>query len=271
MAQSKKNKKSEKRLNTSVAIERNSRPRQNRETKFDSYSRRSPGTIPTRWVKLIVGAFLLPVAWILTQTFFGTLAWVTVTSSFWATPVFWFFALGCILWTVIFFGLPRPMWIYVLGHELTHVIWVWLMGGRVSAFRVSKDGGYILANKVNTWIALAPYFFPLYSLIVMAVYTIAAQFIDVSPYQNWLFGALGFTWAFHFTFTLLMIPRRQPDLEYGGHFFSLIVIYIANLLILSLMLIVASEHVSFFNFGSELFHNAADFSTILLKLTRTPL
>ncbi|MFV0337804.1 MAG: hypothetical protein ACK5LK_06125 [Chthoniobacterales bacterium] len=261
MAHSSKKKKSEKRLNSSIAA--GSEPFRPRP--------RKAGTIPTRWVKFVVGAFLLPVAWVLTQTFFGMLAWVTVTTSFWATPVFWFFALGCILWTVIFFGFPRPMWFYVFGHELTHVLWVWLMGGRVSAFKVNKDGGYILADKINTWIALAPYFFPLYSFIVMAVYVIAAQFTDVTPYQYYFFGAMGFTWAFHFTFTLLMIPKRQPDLEYGGQFFSMIVIYIANLLILSLMLIVGSDHVSFYNFGTELIHSAADLSNVILNLTRTAL
>ena len=41
---------------------------------------------------------------------------------------------GVVLWLVTFFGLPRPLWLYVFGHELTHAIWVMIMGGRVHRF-----------------------------------------------------------------------------------------------------------------------------------------
>ncbi|HEY5792984.1 MAG TPA: hypothetical protein VIS74_06780, partial [Chthoniobacterales bacterium] len=57
-----------------------------------------PATVPTRWVKAVVGLFLLPVAWVLTQTFFGTLAWAAVDRGFWAAEAFWFFALGAVIW-----------------------------------------------------------------------------------------------------------------------------------------------------------------------------
>ena len=40
-------------------------------------------------------------------------------------------------------------------------LWVLLMGGRVSRFRVGRDGGHIVTDRNNFWIALAPYFFPL--------------------------------------------------------------------------------------------------------------
>ena len=63
------------------------------------------------------------------------------------------------------------MVLYVFGHELTHALWVWLMGGRVSRFRVGRDGGHIVTDKNNFWIALAPYFFPLYSLLVHRHFT----------------------------------------------------------------------------------------------------
>ena len=125
-------------------------------------------TIPTRWVKFVVAIFLLPVCAILTQTFFTVFARATVTQRLWAAEEFWFFSLGAVLWLIAFFGLPRPMLVYVFGHELTHALWVLLMGGRVSRFRVGREGGHIVTDRNNFWIALAPYFFPLYSLIVIA-------------------------------------------------------------------------------------------------------
>jgi hypothetical protein len=225
-----------------------------------------PDTVPTRWVKFVVGLFLLPPAWVLTQTFFTAFARTTIHDSFWLTEEFWFFSLGALLWFVAFFGLPRPLWIYVFGHELTHAVWVWIMGGRVHKFHVSKTGGHILTDKTNTWIALAPYFFPIYSLLVVAIYGVAALFTDVSPYRQWLYGAVGATWAFHLSFTCWMIPKRQPDLTYGGTFFSLVLIYTLNLALLAILLIVSSPGVTCFGFLRDFFENAADFSHQVLRL-----
>ncbi|HEY8903974.1 MAG TPA: hypothetical protein VIM48_09705, partial [Chthoniobacterales bacterium] len=109
-----------------------------------------PATVPTRWVKFVVALFLLPPAWLLTQTFFTVFARATLHDAFWATEEFWFFALGLVIWLGAFFGLPRPLWIYVFGHELTHALWVWIMGGRVSQFRITRDGGHILSDRINT-------------------------------------------------------------------------------------------------------------------------
>ena len=120
--------------------------------------------VPTRWVKFIVALFLLPICAVLSQTFFTVFARATVTQRLWAGEEFWFFSLGAVLWLIAFFGLPRPMLLYVFGHELTHALWVWLMGGRVSRFRVGREGGHIITDQNNFWIALAPYFFPLYSI-----------------------------------------------------------------------------------------------------------
>ncbi len=92
--------------------------------------------MPTKWVKFIFAIFLLPICGVLTQTFFTAFARATVTQRLWAGEEFWFFSLGAVLWLIAFFGLPRPILIYVFGHELTHALWVWLMGGRVSRFRV---------------------------------------------------------------------------------------------------------------------------------------
>lgn len=227
-----------------------------------------PHTVPTRWVKAFVALFLLPVAWVGTKTFFGALAWVTLEKHFWLTEEFWFFGLGSVLWVLVFFTLPKPMRIYVFGHELTHALTVWLMGGRVEEIRVRSDGGYVLADKVNTWIALSPYFVPLYSVLLLAAYCVLALFTDAEPYYRWMLGALGFTWAFHFSFTCWMIPKGQSDLAYGGQFFSLLVIYIANLALLSALLIVGSPEVTPALFFDALFHNAMEFMSAMDSFLR---
>ncbi len=230
-----------------------------------------PATVPVRWVKFVIGLFLLPPAWILTQTFFTAFARATVHEQFWATEEFWFFGVGVVIWLVAFAALPRPMWIYVFGHELTHAIWVFLMGGRVSEIRVTARGGHVLSDRINTWIALAPYFFPIYSLIFIALYGLAGLFWDMAPFRPMLFMLIGASWAFHLSFTLWMIPKGQSDLTYGGTFYSLVLIYVLNLVVLAIFLIAASPTLSLDSFGRELLRNAILFTdqvSVLIRLTR---
>ncbi len=231
--------------------------------------------IPRWWVNTVVGLFLLVPAGLLTQTFFRAFSRVTIEHRFWSTEECWFFMLGSMLWMLWFFGSiwasggPRPLRVYVFGHELTHAIWVWLMGGRVSHFEASRDGGFIVTDTHNFWIALTPYFYPLYSLVVVVLFIVAsffhnvtaetATFLFITPLQ-WMFLALGATWAFHLSFTGWMIPRGQSDLSYHGTFFSLVVIYVMNLLVIALFLIVAAPEITFVSFGRELFGNVEDFS-----------
>ena len=216
--------------------------------------------VPTRWVKFVFAIFLLPVCAILTQTFFTVFARATVAQHLWAAAPFWFFSLGALLWLIAFIGLPRPILLYVFGHELTHAVWVWLMGGRVSRFSVGRDGGHILTNRTNFWIALTPYFFPFYSILAIAIYGVLSIFYNMQPYGRLLYAVIGATWAFHLTFTCWMIPKNQTDLRDHGTFFSLIMIYLMNLVLLCVLLIVASPHITFISFGADLGKNLGNFS-----------
>ena len=216
--------------------------------------------VPTRWVKFIISLFLLPLCAVMTQSFFTSFARATVTQRLWAGEEFWFFSLGAILWLIAFFGLPRPIVIYVFGHELTHALWVWLMGGRVSQFSVGREGGHIVTSKSNFWIALTPYFFPLYSILAIAVFGLLSLFTNMQPYGRVLYAVIGATWAFHFTFTCWMIPKNQSDLRAHGTFFSLVIIYLMNLALLCVMLIVASPHITFAAFGQDLLTNIGNFA-----------
>jgi len=223
--------------------------------------------VPTRWLKFIFAVFLLPACAIATQTFFTVFARATMTQRLWAGQEFWFFSLGAVLWLIAFIGLPRPILLYVFGHELTHALWVWLMGGRVSRFRVGRDGGHVVTNRTNFWIALAPYFFPLYSILAIAIYGLLSIFYNVQPYGRLLYAVIGATWAFHLTFTCWMIPQNQTDLRDHGTFFSLVVIYLLNLTLLSAMLILSSPHITFVSFGADLAKNIGNFAQWVAALT----
>src|SRR5438105_4725269 len=219
-----------------------------------------PLMIPARWVKFVVAIFLLPLCAILTQTFFTVFARAAMIQRLWAAQEFWFFSLGALLWMIAFIGLPRPILLYVFGHELTHAFWVWLMGGRVSRFHIGREGGHVVTDRTNFWIALAPYFFPIYSILAIAIYGALSLFYNVQPYGRLLYAVIGATWAFHLTFTCWMIPKNQTDLRDHGTFFSLVIINLLNLTLLSVMLILASPRITFVSFGTDLARNSANFS-----------
>jgi hypothetical protein len=90
--------------------------------------------------------------------------------------------------------------------------------------------------------------------------------MNMQPYGRWLYAVIGATWAFHFTFTCWMIPKNQTDLSDQGTFFSLVIIYLMNLLLLSVMLILASPQITFAGFASDLLINLGNFARWLVDL-----
>ena len=117
----------------------------------------------------------------------------------------------------------------------------------------------MLTDRVNTWIILAPYFFPIYSLLVVTLYGAASLAADISAYRWILFLLLGLTLAFHLVFTCLLIVKGQPDLHYGGTFFSLMVIYLINLLVIIGLLLMTARQVRLETFARLLIANTIDF------------
>ena len=141
-----------------------------------------------------------------------------------------------------------------------------ISGGQVKRMKVTSKGGHVIVTKTNFLIALAPYFFPIYSLLAIAVYGGLSLCFDVQPYGRWLYTVLGVTWAFHLTFTCWMVPKNQTDLRSHGTFFSLVVIYLMNLLLLCAMLILASPQTSFAGFGADLVRNGSNFARTVVGL-----
>lgn len=212
-----------------------------------------------RWVKRLVGVLLLPVCWLMLETLFVLLEADTLAGAYWKSSGFLFFGIGCLIWLVLFFGVRcvPMMWLYVAGHELTHALFVLVFRGRVSQLHISAEGGHIMTNRNNFVISLSPYFFPFYTAVVIAAWTLMEWTIsDLSqPDTDWLYGLIGFTWMFHLTFTLWMIRRDQPDVDQNGRLFSFTVIFIANVLLICAMLIVSSPTASFRGFASSLWEN----------------
>jgi hypothetical protein len=230
--------------------------------------------VSTRALNTWIGFFLLGPAWILTEAFFRCFGKAGLEQSFWVTSDFLFFGLGVVIWLFVFSGslwaTGRP-WLlktYVLGHEMTHGLWSFAMGGRVTGMKFEEDGGYLITDTVNVWVALAPYFYPIYSMVLVALFSVAGMFWDLTEWIPLLFAPLGASWAFHLSFTLWMIPKGQSDLQIFGTFYSLVVIYLMNLILLCPLLLVAAPDLSWRDLLFELQRSAENFSELAWNLAR---
>jgi len=181
--------------------------------------------------------------------------------QFWRSQELLFFSIGVFLmlgwfWSRLF--TDTFLLLYVLGHELTHALFVYLSFGRISDLKVSTSGGYILTNKSNLLIALSPYFIPFWSLVVLSISGFVVAIKPIPHGGDILLLLLGGTWCFHIVWTLWMIPRDQPDLQEHGRFYSAMIIILANLIILTGMACIASPDLELLDFAWKWFNNARD-------------
>lgn len=182
-----------------------------------------------RVLKLLAGIALLPICVGATWVLYRLLWQVRPESLHQLEPSTWGLVLGFLLWLALYFLMPRPVRTYVLGHELTHALWALLMGGRVSDLKVSRRGGSVMVSKTNFLIALAPYFFPFYTFLVLLLFLGLSLFVATDTYEPFWMGLVGLTWSFHLTFTLAMLGQHQTDISEHGRLFSYSVIYALNL------------------------------------------
>jgi hypothetical protein len=208
-----------------------------------------------KFIKMLVGIALLPFAYA-TSVAVYFLHETSIEESLGSGWEGWALPIGFIAWAAVFLLLPRPIRTYVLGHELTHALWALLMGGRVGKMKIGKSGGHVELTKTNFVITLAPYFFPFYTVLVIAGYYLSGIWLNVEAYRIWWLAGVGFTWSFHITFTVQMLSERQPDIQEHGRIFSYLVIYIMNLLVIGIwMIVVGTPH--FISFGEILSRETA--------------
>lgn len=154
------------------------------------------------------------------------------------------FVLGFLFYLLIHFLLYKPVFIHVMTHELTHLFWVYIFGGRAKKLEVSHSGGKVLINKSNFLISLAPYFFPLYTFGFIIIYLIAR--VEFLPYIAFFIGA---SLSFHIALTLYSLKTNQSDFsEDSNVFFSIAFIFLINIIIVAGVLSLLSSKVNFLNF-----------------------
>lgn len=201
---------------------------------------------------LILGFLLLPLCFAMGRSAFGVIMLLQAPVIECISLIF-----GVVAFVLIWMFMPRPVRMYVLGHELTHALWGLVFFARPSKLRVGKNGGSVNLTKTNFLITLSPYFFPFYTFVLVVLAALTELVVTPLPFAPlWLF-LLGMSWAFHVLFTFDSLARFQPDIAEYGRLLSWTIIFIANIAIILLVLASAGS-VSFSDVFSSVCSCAAD-------------
>ena len=215
------------------------------------------------------GVLLMPLCFITAITLMKESGEERIFQTIWYSTELLCFIAGIgsmISWFIAWIANDRLLYLYVLGHEMTHAMFVYVCGGRISAIHFSTEGGYVMTNKSNILIALSPYFIPFWSAVLISLHSFISLWWDIPAGGLILTGLLGFTWTFHIIWTIWMIPKDQPDLKENGTFFSLIIIIFANLVLFTLILCATSREVQLSSFLFQWWNNFLDLGESVLRL-----
>ena len=186
-----------------------------------------------RIFKVLIGLLLLPVAAAASIAFAGQLRAI---EEFQGSPAY--FLNGVVIYLIMHLVLYKPNYFYVLGHEIAHALATFVCGGQVRSFHVSSRGGGVLTTKSNFFIALFPYFFPTYTLFFWLVYFLFSLFRDVSSFTPHFVFLVGFSLTLHLVMTVDSLKVKQADIFKTGYLFSVSLIYILNIFLVSSILSV---------------------------------
>lgn len=178
-------------------------------------------------LKFVSGVLLAPLAAVTMQSLVCLIADLAMTPGERGPLVS--LGAGAVLAAVTRSMRRSPTRLEILVHELTHVLWTWLFGGRASHLRVGRHGGSVQVTHDNVWVSLSPYFFPLTTIALLVAWGLLRLFIGPAG-PRWLWWALlGASWGAHTVTVTQLLGARQSDLEAHGRFFSLALILTANL------------------------------------------
>jgi len=196
-----------------------------------------------RLLKFFLGLLLIPTSISFTASLMQQISFIETLDG---AQNFFLYGIACYIFIhLIFF---KPVYLYILGHEIMHVFATWLCGGKVSSFKVSSKGGSVKTSKSNFFISLSPYFFPAYVLLFSLIFGVINAFYDTESYLNIFMFALGLSLAFHFVMTIEMLKKKQPDIIQTGLLVSINAIYIVNLTILAAILSALFREIVFLDF-----------------------
>lgn len=210
------------------------------------------------FIKFVIGVLVTPIAIGVTLAFYANFILIKELAS--SLNFFFWGILSYVLLHILFY---KPTYLYVLGHELVHVGAAWLFGGKIKSFKVSEEGGGVGTDKSNVVIELSPYFIPIYAIIITVVYFVIASSYNINS-ATFVF-LIGFALALHIISTIEVMKVRQPDIVKSGYFFSIVMVYIFNIIVISLLFGLIFPSFSIKNFFIDLYSVTKVIYTAIVK------
>jgi len=179
-------------------------------------------------IKFVIAVLMVPIAIGVTKSFYANMILIKEVAK-----VLNFFLWGIVSYAILHLLFYRPTFLYVLGHEAVHAGVAWLFGGKIKSIKVSGEGGSVATDKSNVIIELSPYFIPLFTIAISVAYFVIASSYAING-SVFMF-LIGFTLAFHIISTVEIMKVRQPDIVKSGAFFSIILVYTLNIVVISVL------------------------------------
>ncbi|MFH1646056.1 MAG: hypothetical protein ABIB11_06515 [Candidatus Omnitrophota bacterium] len=212
------------------------------------------------FLKKVAGLLLLPVCVGVSYAFYEHLGRIRAVTNEQK-----YFLYGAIVYLIVHTLFFRPDYLYVLGHEVMHVVATWISGGRVTSFRVTARGGHVRTTKSNIFIALAPYFIPFYTILIVVIFWGVSLIMYTKASYNIFLWLVGFSLALHIVLTVDFLKTKQTDLLHAGYLTSNCLIYIVNLSIICLIFGLLFREINFFRYVVACYDYTRDIYASLFK------
>lgn len=200
-----------------------------------------------KFLRTFAGILLIPIAIGTGQAFYAMVSNISIFSG-----ILYLLERGVLLYLLIHVLVFRPVYLYVLGHEFVHVLATWLCGGKIVSFNVSPSGGNVVTSKTNVFIELSPYFIPIYTILLGPIFLLLEAVGREPRFMPEVFiFFVGFTLAFHFSMTSEALRIQQPDIVKSGLIFSMVLIFVGNLVIIMAVFCPLFDSLSFVNFVED--------------------
>lgn len=174
-----------------------------------------------------------------------------------------YFIWGAVAYVALHILFYKPTFLYVLGHEAVHAGFSWLFGGKIKGFKVSSEGGSVATDKTNAVIELGPYFIPIYAIIVTLIYFLVASSYAING-AVFVF-LIGFTLMLHLVSTIEVMKIRQPDFMKSGYLFSIVLVYVLNIIVIAVIFSILFPSFSLKKFFPDLLASSRDIYMAVIR------
>ena len=154
-----------------------------------------------------------------------------------------FFILGIISFLVVYLFVAEPQGLYDYGQKL-----------------VSHIFGFFAPL-----VEMAPFAVPIYSIIVLIVYSISALVFSMEKYHGVFIFLFSFSFAMHLAMTAKVLKNRGGDSNGADYCFAMAFIYLFNIFLISIFLDLIAPTFLFPEFFQTTLHVAKDIYLTVFK------